>query len=211
MPTLISPPFEPTCIFDHLWLGTIWTAKQLVVTNPGIGLVLNCTDETIFRDRNVHFAQLGLLDRVAIPELKLGEVDVPVPERPLRPVGASGSGGNPGTQAGLRHPTASRVLPATYGSRGIRLLPRIEVQIAGNHPGLPGWLRDELQRGPKSDLHEAQDDRHSPSGPPVSCCLLWFPTLDRQYGFRGEPPMNINHVTLDNGTDVHGWFSSKPI
>jgi hypothetical protein len=71
MPTLISPPFEPTHIFDHLWLGTIWTAKQLVVINPGIGMVLNCTDETIFRDRNVHFAQLGLLDRVAIPELKL--------------------------------------------------------------------------------------------------------------------------------------------
>ena len=71
MPILISPPFEPTRIFDHLWLGTIWTAKQLVAVNPGIGMVLNCTDETIFRDRNVHFAQLGLLDRVAIPELKL--------------------------------------------------------------------------------------------------------------------------------------------
>ena len=48
MPTLISPPFEPTRTFDHLWLGTIWTAKQLPVENPGIGLVLNCTDETAF-------------------------------------------------------------------------------------------------------------------------------------------------------------------
>ena len=74
MATLISPPFEPTHIFDHLWLGTIWTAKQLVVINPGIGMVLNCTDETIFqnRDRTVHFAQLGLLDREPIPANKLG-------------------------------------------------------------------------------------------------------------------------------------------
>ena len=49
MATLISPPFEPTRIFDHLWLGTIWTAKQLVVINPGIGMVLNWTNATTYR------------------------------------------------------------------------------------------------------------------------------------------------------------------
>ena len=52
MPTLISPPFEPTHIFDHLWLGTIWTVKQLPVENPGIGLVLDCTDERAFLAAN---------------------------------------------------------------------------------------------------------------------------------------------------------------
>jgi hypothetical protein len=49
MPTLISPPFEPTRIFDHLWLGTIWTAKQLPVENQGIGMVLNWTNATTYR------------------------------------------------------------------------------------------------------------------------------------------------------------------
>lgn len=49
MPTLISPPFEPTHIFDHLWLGTIWTAKQLPVENQCIGMVLNWTDATTYR------------------------------------------------------------------------------------------------------------------------------------------------------------------
>jgi hypothetical protein len=44
-----SPPFEPTRIFDHLWLGTIWTAKQLPVENQGIGMVLNWTNATTYR------------------------------------------------------------------------------------------------------------------------------------------------------------------
>jgi hypothetical protein len=72
MPTLILPPTEPTHIFDKLWLGTIWNAKDLMISNPGVGMVLNCTSETLFRPKNVHMAQLGLRDGFAIPESKIG-------------------------------------------------------------------------------------------------------------------------------------------
>jgi hypothetical protein len=71
MATLIYPPSDPTPIFDKLWLGTIWNAKELVVSNPGIGMVLNCTDEIILRPPSVHMAQLGLKCGVPIPGEKI--------------------------------------------------------------------------------------------------------------------------------------------
>lgn len=68
---LISTPDEPSRITDRLWLGTIWSAKKLRESNPGVGLILNCTDETIPPTPTAMTVQLGLLDGRPIPPGKL--------------------------------------------------------------------------------------------------------------------------------------------
>ena len=71
MATLISPPNPPSRIFDKLYLGTLWNAKKLLERNPGFGLVLNCTDETVPRVPGVMMLQLGLLDGQLITDPKI--------------------------------------------------------------------------------------------------------------------------------------------
>jgi hypothetical protein len=72
MPLILPKPEPPSQVLDKLWLGTIWAAKQLLAGNErGIGLVLNCTDETLPRIPGVTTLQLGLLDREPIPPAKL--------------------------------------------------------------------------------------------------------------------------------------------
>ena len=71
MATLISPPNPPSSIFDKLYLGTLWNAKKLLERNPGFGLVLNCTDETVPQVPGVMVLQIGLLDGQLIPDQKI--------------------------------------------------------------------------------------------------------------------------------------------
>lgn len=71
MPTLITPPSEPSYIFDNLRLGTIWNAKNLILKNPGYGLVLNCSTEAVRVPRGVCSFQLGLAPAGLVPFEKM--------------------------------------------------------------------------------------------------------------------------------------------
>ncbi len=72
MPNLILLPGPPTKIFDRLLLGTLWDAKQLDEYEHSVGLVVNCTDETIHRSRYLDTIQLGIIDGQPVPLAKVG-------------------------------------------------------------------------------------------------------------------------------------------
>jgi hypothetical protein len=72
MATIITPPFPATQVFDRLLLGTIWNARALgQARDERIGLIVNCTDETIPRVPNVSMIQLGLQEGNPIQSNKI--------------------------------------------------------------------------------------------------------------------------------------------
>jgi protein-tyrosine phosphatase len=68
---IISPPFQPTRIFSRLLLGTLWNVKHLAEGEHNVGLVVNCTDETVPRLPKVSMIQLGLLDGYEVAPNKI--------------------------------------------------------------------------------------------------------------------------------------------
>ena len=59
MDLILTTPEEVTRVLPRIWLGTIWNAKLLRSENPGVGLVLNCTDEVLPRIPGVLTLQLA--------------------------------------------------------------------------------------------------------------------------------------------------------